>query len=246
MYADKNRSLGTVLNESDIRCLVRMMGDISGLDVELPQKRELILKGVSQLIQADGWAWSLTEQSGNRTIRRDSLSGGEKGMLLNRRISPRSKNDGQNDAVQSLGKKARDKVGETSRYISNKTSKRGPTISIWELSGPIASQLIFARSVGRPCFSASEEEVVRILVEEIPWLHEVNPTCMSLQPEIHLSPREHEVFVLLGEGLNSKEISERLGISPHTVHDYIKGIYRAFGIKSRAEALKQLELQRPQ
>jgi DNA-binding CsgD family transcriptional regulator len=246
MSAAKNRVRDAVLDESHIRRLVGLIGVVSGLDVDLPQKRRLILEGVSRLIQADGWSWSLTEQSGRKTVMLDALSGGEKGLLLKRGIARYLKEPGPNGAERSSGKKARGRVGEISHSISDRSSKRGPVISIRELSGAVASHLCFVRAAGRPAFSPSEEEIVQILAEEIPWLHEVSPTCVSLQPEIHLSPREHEVFLLLGEGLKSKEISERLGISPHTVQDYVKSIYRAFGIRSRAEALKLVEVQIPQ
>ena len=53
----------------------------------------------------------------------------------------------------------------------------------------------------------------------------------------HLSPREKEVVKLLIEGLTTLAMAERLGISPHTVRDHLKNLYRKTGTSSRSELL---------
>lgn len=45
-------------------------------------------------------------------------------------------------------------------------------------------------------------------------------------PFTRLSPKEREVFTLIGKGMLTKEIAERLGISAHTVQGHRKGISR--------------------
>lgn len=52
-----------------------------------------------------------------------------------------------------------------------------------------------------------------------------------------LSEREHDVLVLLCEGLSYKEIGERLFVSANTVRFHLKNIYRKLGVKSRYEAV---------
>lgn len=52
-----------------------------------------------------------------------------------------------------------------------------------------------------------------------------------------LSPREQEVLGLLGRGLTTAAIAEELGISPHTVRDHLKHLYRKTGTKGRNELL---------
>lgn len=52
-----------------------------------------------------------------------------------------------------------------------------------------------------------------------------------------LSPRERQLLKLVDEGLTYKQISDRLHVSPHTVHSHIKNIYEALHAKSRSEAL---------
>jgi len=52
-----------------------------------------------------------------------------------------------------------------------------------------------------------------------------------------LSQREQEVLDGLAQGLINKEIGDKLGISPETVHTYIRRIYEKLQVRSRAEAV---------
>lgn len=52
-----------------------------------------------------------------------------------------------------------------------------------------------------------------------------------------LSPREHEVLVLLASGYLYKEIAEKIGISLPTVSTYIRRIYEKLQVRSRAQAV---------
>ncbi|MFO1062918.1 MAG: LuxR C-terminal-related transcriptional regulator [Pirellulales bacterium] len=52
-----------------------------------------------------------------------------------------------------------------------------------------------------------------------------------------LPKRQREVLALLLRGLSLKEIAKRLGISPHTVNDYTKALYRRFQVSGRSELL---------
>jgi DNA-binding NarL/FixJ family response regulator len=55
-------------------------------------------------------------------------------------------------------------------------------------------------------------------------------------PEVALTARETEVLRLVAKGLTRGEIAEQLGLSRHTVVDYIKALYRKLNVSSRAEA----------
>jgi DNA-binding CsgD family transcriptional regulator len=55
-----------------------------------------------------------------------------------------------------------------------------------------------------------------------------------------LTRREEEVLGQLRKGLPTSEIASRLGISPHTVRDHLKHLYRKTGTSSRNEILNQL------
>jgi DNA-binding NarL/FixJ family response regulator len=67
----------------------------------------------------------------------------------------------------------------------------------------------------------------------------------SLQPspaapaggDISLSPREREVLDGLAEGQAYKQIADQLGVSIHTVRNYIRRIYEKLHVGSRTEAV---------
>ena len=52
-----------------------------------------------------------------------------------------------------------------------------------------------------------------------------------------LTTREQEILGLLAKGLAYKEIADRLGLSPHTIHNRLRGIYRKLQVKSGPEAV---------
>jgi DNA-binding CsgD family transcriptional regulator/putative methionine-R-sulfoxide reductase with GAF domain len=58
------------------------------------------------------------------------------------------------------------------------------------------------------------------------------------QPDFdQLSKREQEVFLLLVEGMNNRQIADTLFISEHTVKNHITNIFGKLGIRDRAEAM---------
>lgn len=52
-----------------------------------------------------------------------------------------------------------------------------------------------------------------------------------------LSPRVREVLACLLEGDSDKQVAARLGISPNTVNQHAKAIFKHFGVSSRGELL---------
>ena len=68
---------------------------------------------------------------------------------------------------------------------------------------------------------------------------------LSLQPvlaapgaeTVGLSPREREVLDGLAEGHAYKQIADKLGVSIHTVRNYIRRIYEKLHVCSRTEAV---------
>lgn len=61
-------------------------------------------------------------------------------------------------------------------------------------------------------------------------------------PSVSLTERESEVLLRVAKGYTLPEIGVQLGLSRHTIADYVKQIYRKLNVSSRAEAA--LEAQR--
>jgi DNA-binding NarL/FixJ family response regulator len=64
-----------------------------------------------------------------------------------------------------------------------------------------------------------------------------------------LTPREAEVVHLLADGLSTREISQKLALSEHTIRNYLSAIYDKLGVSSRVElalyAVHREDLNRP-
>ena len=59
----------------------------------------------------------------------------------------------------------------------------------------------------------------------------------SLDEQVSLSEREHEVLRLIEKGLTYDEIAQALGISWHTVTGYLRRVYKKLEVNSRSEAV---------
>lgn len=61
-----------------------------------------------------------------------------------------------------------------------------------------------------------------------------------------ITPREHEVWTLLGAGLTNAHIAERLHLSDNTVKFHLQNLFLKLGVNNRTEAaLKYVSMQPP-
>jgi DNA-binding NarL/FixJ family response regulator len=94
-------------------------------------------------------------------------------------------------------------------------------------------------SQGEPPLSPSiARRVMAYFTEKArPQPHRASPL-----PNVSLTDRESEVLLRVAKGYTLPEIGVQLGLSRHTIADYVKQIYRKLNVSSRAEAA--LEAQR--
>jgi DNA-binding CsgD family transcriptional regulator len=62
-------------------------------------------------------------------------------------------------------------------------------------------------------------------------------TSAPVEPAPALTPRQLETLRLLGEGLDTRQIAERLGVAEETARNHIRALLRALGVHSRLEAV---------
>jgi DNA-binding CsgD family transcriptional regulator len=53
----------------------------------------------------------------------------------------------------------------------------------------------------------------------------------------HLTPRQRETLMLLGEGASTEMIAERLGVARETARNHIRAVLRELGARTRLEAV---------
>lgn len=66
------------------------------------------------------------------------------------------------------------------------------------------------------------------------------PATAMMSRRAELSPRARDVLEGLLRGAADKEIASALGLSPHTVRQHVKAVYRCFEVSSRGELLAKL------
>ncbi|MET0340099.1 MAG: helix-turn-helix transcriptional regulator [Polyangiales bacterium] len=92
----------------------------------------------------------------------------------------------------------------------------------------------FYRERGDRPFDASDRALVHLFQLECPRL--LAPPSAHIDDVLRdaLPPRQQQTLGLLLEGHSDKEIADSLNISPHTVNQYTKALYRRLGVRSRA------------
>lgn len=97
-----------------------------------------------------------------------------------------------------------------------------------------ARVIVLKRAFGEAAFGEDERSFLEVAHTECADLLEA-PDVAKLGAT--WSPRERETLDLLLTGVSERAIAESLGLSPHTVHEYVKRIYRRTGVASRAELM---------
>ena len=67
--------------------------------------------------------------------------------------------------------------------------------------------------------------------------HPLAPEAAVSADAPELTPRQHEILRLLGEGLTTNQMAERMGLAPETVRNHVKSTLRELNAKSRLEAV---------
>lgn len=68
----------------------------------------------------------------------------------------------------------------------------------------------------------------------------LRPAPLAEAPLPKLTSRERQVLAKLARGLSVKEVAMELRVKPTTVQTYVKAIYAAYGVSSRAELLARI------
>ena len=83
----------------------------------------------------------------------------------------------------------------------------------------------------------ASSEQIRLVLETL--TRSALPRPINTNATRLLTPREQDVLRCLSEGLSNREIALRLGLSQHTVKNYLLHVFDKLGVSSRVEALLQ-------
>jgi DNA-binding CsgD family transcriptional regulator len=250
-----------ILAESDVRSLVRLLGEVAAARGDHQEKKRLLMDGLCRLIDADFWAWALCEPApAGETAAYSHFQHG--GFSPERYARYRAAIDHPRvgEIIIPLEAELESKRTHLTRTMEQfdpsdlihrsevgglfDAAGIGPImLSMRPLAGGARSGIGLYRHEGRPHFGPREARIAHIVLTEVPWLHFQSWTD-GATPAIAEAPRltrsEQAVMEHLAEGHGRKEIAARLRLSEHTVNDYVKIVYRHFGVNSQAKLISRL------
>lgn len=255
-----NATEDTVLEEKDIRAMVRILGDVAAAGPSHEEKKTLLMNGLCKLLGADLWVWALATKfvAHEQPVYTSMASGGfEEGQF------PKLLVAFEHPDLAILTAPLADEVGALNRQITRlredydpedfftsceanplwKAADVGaPLLTYRPISETCVSGIGIYRKFDRPPFSRRDAKIAHIVLTEVPWLHEEGWPMDSAEKVPSLPNRCRLALNLLLEGLQRKTIADRMNLSVHTVNDYTKQIYRYFEVHSQAELITKFKV----
>jgi DNA-binding CsgD family transcriptional regulator len=98
--------------------------------------------------------------------------------------------------------------------------------------------VMLSRAAGEPAFTDRDAYLCELCLSEMAWPY--TPDVDYTDPRLEtLQPRLKKVMRHLLEGDSEKQVALKLGLSPHSVHQYVKQLYAQLEVNSRGELLAQ-------
>ncbi len=247
------------LSMTQIRCVFRLLGEVREMGDSPPTWRRHMLRRLCELIDADlGHAGEAPIPCSPDTprflgIEIEGVTDLRRREIYHWLIHVRDhSSDPCRPAIAKLitgsFTRTRQQLAEDGQWY------RRPDVDMWRSLG--ADNFVYShqfmahrscihllslnRAWGRRAFTQRERCLAALFHEELGRLWREQ----SLDPLARLSRREAQTLQLLQEGDHEKHVADRLGLSRHTIHDYIKTIYRKLNVSSQPELMAFLHRDR--
>jgi DNA-binding CsgD family transcriptional regulator len=89
-------------------------------------------------------------------------------------------------------------------------------------------------------FMHADHRLVRMLHVELGRLWRRDVLVRATDPATDLPPRLTQTLHELAGGASEKQIARKLGLSRHTVHNYVKALHQRLGVSSRGELMARI------
>ncbi len=261
---DGGQSTEFLLTEQEVRQVVRLLSDALAPDDGRPAKVARLMNGLGELSGADGWLWirSRIDPHGAPAANLDYIAGGtfdDQSLAAfvdwSFEVDFEPPDFPEAKRLISLGKHwtrsrpglVSDAIWRTDRRVAAYVERMRLDEYLYSLvplglqddGGIIISGVVLFRKPGRPAFDERACRIAHLIVSECQPLHHDGLNLSNVDPVVALTPRQRTVLSLLIDGQSVKEVAEHLSLSPHTVNDHCKAIYRHFNVSSRAELLRR-------
>lgn len=245
------------LSTSDVTSLMAILAAASNPSVEksLATRQRELIRGLQGLVSADAWLWFAGEvhsPTGASDLSSGLLYEGFDDAddpievfqsvcrpLIQAAFMPKPMNGCAHAKEDLFGARESRPTDQCSSTAKGGDIAGGDHVTVLECIQCVGTYrgVSLHRRRGRSPFSRRDRALAQMLFQHVDWLHAVPDEAVMNGGLLPLSPREREVMHLLLTGKSRKEVATQLGLSMHTVSDYLKQIYSKLKVTSRAELL---------
>jgi DNA-binding CsgD family transcriptional regulator len=245
-----------VMRTTDVQAILRLVGGAAELWYEPTLQRQFTLDSLCRLLNAkvgicftmgDALLGGMTPCSQVAHVGLDEMGA----MLFDEYLRSGRPADPVIEVLAAIPGRIttlsrRDAVADQDWFKSDhyrkirKPLKLGPSLYIKINAASIDRQTVvmLLRGEGEPAFTERDAYLVDLCLSEMAW--PFTPEMSYVDPRVEsLQPRLKKVMKLLLEGDSEKQVAYKLGLSPHTVHEYVKNLYSELEVSSRGELLAQ-------
>lgn len=246
------------ITEDDFRAVVRILGDIATMSGSPDEMRTYLMNELCQIIGADCWFWGVSPfmMPGQQPAYLFQNHGGLDEQRLSRLLQAIEHPD-SGAMTAPIAQAMIETNGHVTRLrqqiIPDERFLNSPALPLWDAAdvGPIILSLRPVKEFGTTIialyrassallFSPREARIAHIVLTEVRWLHEEGMPHTAARPITALPPRCRLILLQLLAGRSRNEIAADLSISLHTVNDYLKQIFRRFGVQSQVQLIARL------
>lgn len=244
-----------LIKESDVRAIVRTLSAAAIGNKSIQTKRQKLMKGLADLIDADAWVWGIYSNHSPGELPQPSLfmHEGFNEDQLGAFVAAQNHPD-----MADLNAPFMEACGKTNGQVTRLRQQIDPentfanseVIKLWKQAG-VAPLIVSSRlnhhghrgiiglyrKFDRLLFDERELRIAHILLTEITWLHEESWPKAPTTAVAKLAPRLNSVLNLMLAGQCRKQIAASLGVTVNTINGYVRELYTRFNVHSQAELI---------
>ncbi|MCM8529485.1 MAG: LuxR C-terminal-related transcriptional regulator [Lentisphaeraceae bacterium] len=245
-----------IRSDSNEEMLYRIMSDLMSMDISICERRRYFFDHFIKIIGAANYIWYESEFD-------PTMSTGPKALNVLTNFSPYQQQlffEAANDPKLedpymlpsivyhiSTGNSAYlryEFLDDEGWYNSEYTKKyyepgnvdHPLTYTINQEGNQHCGILIYKKWKEEP-FNETHRDFIDAVFSRIPWLF-LKETQIDKSLYSKLTPRQHKALMFILDGYGKKELAEHFGISENSANEYIKNIYKTFGVNSYGELIK--------
>lgn len=245
----------SMISADDAAALVGIVADACIMSGPAETRRQFVMDRLCTLIGADYWTWAVAAdlRPGALPVWVLHLHGGFTDGQLARFVEAQEHPD-----LAKLTAPFARALAESGQHVTRLRQQIDPEdnfrksslckiyealdiapgiMSCRPVDATTLSAISIHRRYARPLFSERDARLAHIIISEIAWLHPGGASGDDLAAVPALSSRLRTVFMLLVAGQTRAQIAHHLSLSPNTVNDYVKDVFRLVGVNSQAQLL---------